>query len=215
MPTPRRALVLVDVQNEYFTPKGPLEIYYPNRFDSLGHITRAIDFAEQQGIPIVSVQHEYPVGAPVFAVGSEGWKLHPEVASRRTDGWKHVVKHYSSVFADTDFEAWLRQHDIDTITLVGYMSNNCELATAAAAEPLGITVELLSDASGAIHLANAAGAISAEQLHEALMVLLHSSLASVGTTSAWVQAVEAKVALPTSDLGTSARQGQAAFPQHG
>lgn len=205
----RRALVIVDVQNEYFG--GPLEIQYPDRTESLANITRIIDLAEEQGLPIAVVQHETPAGAPVFAAGSHGWDLHPEVASRRTDAWKHFTKTYASVFAGTDFEAWLRENRIDTITLVGYMTNNCDLATAAAAEPLGFNVEVLSDASGAIHLANEAGKVSARQLHEALLVLLHSNFAAVASTGDWAKAVEAGTALAKSDLGSSAMQGRDAF----
>lgn len=207
----RRALVIIDVQNDYFTAGGPLEIQYPARNKSLANITKAIDVAERQGMPIAMVQHQYPAGAPVFAEGSDGWKLHPEISSRRQDSWKHLVKSYASVFAGTDFDAWLRENDIEAITLVGYMTNNCDLATAAAAEPLGIGVEVLSDASGAIHLANEAGQVGAQQLHEALMVLLHSNFAAVATTNDWVKAAEAGTGLPKGDLGSSAVQGRAAF----
>lgn len=207
----RRALVIIDVQNDYFTAGGPLEIQYPDRNESLANITRVIDLAEKQGMPIAVVQHQYPAGAPVFAEGSEGWKLHPEIASRHKDSWKHLVKSYASVFAGTDFEPWLRENDIEAITLVGYMTNNCDLATAAAAEPLGFAVEVLSDASGAIHLANEAGQVGAQQLHETLMVLLHSNFATAATTNDWVQAVESGAALPKGDLGSSAVRGQAAF----
>lgn len=207
----RRALVIIDVQNEYFTDEGPLAIQYPDRNDSLVNITRAIDLAQAQDMPIAMIQHQLPAGAPVFAEGSEGWHLHPEIASRCKDSWKHIAKSYASVFAGTDFEAWLRSNDVEAITLVGYMTNNCDLATAAAAEPLGIAVEVLSDASGAIHLANEAGQVGAQQLHETLMVLLHSNFATVATTNDWAEAVETGADLPKGDLGSSAMQGKAAF----
>lgn len=207
----RRALVIVDVQNEYFAEDGPLAIQYPERNGSLNNITRAIDLAEAQGMPIALVQHQYPAGAPVFAEGSEGWELHPDIASRRKDSWKHIVKSYASVFAGTDFESWLREKSVDTITVIGYMTNNCDLATAAAAEPLGIAVEILSDASGAIHLANEVGQVDAQQLHETLLVLLHSNFATVSTTVDWARAVDAGRALPPGDLGSSAIRGRAAF----
>ncbi len=209
MAQPTRALVIVDVQKEYFG--GPLEIQYPDCSESLTNITTVIDAAEAQGLPVVVVQHEAPADSPVFAEGSQGWDLHPDVAARRRDSWKRIGKSYASVFAGTDFEDWLRGNSIDTITLVGYMTNNCDIATAAAAEPLGFTVELLSDASGAIHLANEAGQASARQVHEALMVLLQSNFAAVATTQEWLKAVETGAALPQSDLGTSAMQGRAAF----
>ena len=53
--------------------------------------------------------------------------------------------------------------------------------------------------------------MSAEQLHDTLLVLLQSNFAAVATTDAWVAAVESGQALPKSDLGTSAMQGRAAF----
>lgn len=209
MAQPSRALVVVDVQNEYFS--GPLEIQYPDRNESLANINSAIDAAHAQGLPIAVVRHVAPAESPVFAEGSRGWELHPDIASRRRESWKEVGKSYASVFAGTDFELWLRENRINTITLVGYMTNNCDLATAAAAEPLGFSVEVLSDASGAIHLANAAGKVSAQQMHEALMVLLNSNFAAVATTQEWMQAVEKGAELPQSDLGSSAMQGRAAF----
>src|SRR5687767_4547197 len=39
------------------------------------------------------------------------------------------------------------------------MTNNCDIATAVAAEELGIAAEILSDAWGAIHLANEIGKV--------------------------------------------------------
>lgn len=66
-------------------------------------------------------------------------------------------------------------------------------------------------ATGAIHLANAQGQVSAEQLHTTLMVLMNSNFAAVATTDEWLGAVDAGLALERSDLGTSALQGQSAF----
>lgn len=59
------------------------------------------------------------------------------------------------------------------------MTNNCDIATAVGAEDLGLTAEILADASGAIRLANEAGKVSADQLHQTLLVLLHSNFAAV------------------------------------
>ncbi|MFC7343941.1 cysteine hydrolase family protein [Saccharopolyspora griseoalba] len=208
MNAPRRALVVIDVQQEYF--QGPLAVQHPPRDESLPRIARAVDSAVEAGVPVITVQHEYPAGAPVFAVGSEGWQLHPEIERRAEAASKHVVKGFSSVFTAGDLTEWLRANDIDTLTLVGYMTNNCVLATAAAAEPLGFAVEVLSDATGAIHLANEAGKVSAQQVHETLMVLLHSNWAAVSDTDTWAGAVSDQKPLPKSDLGTSAVRGQAA-----
>jgi nicotinamidase-related amidase len=209
MTTPRRALVVVDVQQEYFT--GILQIQAPSREETLANIVAALDVARRDDLPVVVVQHQLPEGSPVFAVGSQSWSLHPEIERRLEPSWKRATKDKGSVFAGTDVAAWLAEREVDTVTIVGYMTNNCDLATAVGAEELGLAAEVLSDASGAIHLANEVGKVSADELHRMLLVLLHSNFAAVATTDAWAAAVSAGEPLPKSDLGTSATQGRAAF----
>lgn len=211
MSTPRRALVLVDIQQQYFS--GLLEIQYPPHEQSLPQITAAIDAATAAGIPIAVVQHTAGEGAPVFAPGTPEYELHPEIESRRTETWKSVVKQYGSVYADTNLTQWLRDQDVDTVTLVGYMTNNCILGSAVEAEALGFTTEVLSDATGAINIANDAGFADARTVHTTLLALLHSNWASVSTTDAWTTALTAQQALPGGDLGTSATTGAARATQ--
>ncbi|MET4168359.1 MULTISPECIES: isochorismatase family protein [Gordonia] len=200
---------MVDIQNTYFD--GPLAIQYPPRDTSLSNITRIIDHAEANGIPVAVVQHTLPAEAPVFAEGSPAWELHPDVAGRVTPSWKSVHKSVGSVFGGTDLADWLRTRDVDTITLVGYMTNNCDLASAAGAEELGFGVEIISDATGAIHLANAAGKVSAEDVHNTLMALLNSNFAAVATTDAWIEAITSGTGLDRDNLVNSAIEGRNAF----
>jgi nicotinamidase-related amidase len=209
MTDPRRALIVVDVQQEYFT--GILQIQAPSRDQTLTNIVAAIEVAHAQNLPVVVVQHQLPEGAPVFGAGSESWSLHPEIEQRLQPGWKRVTKDKASVFAGTDVAVWLARQGVDTITIVGYMTNNCDLATAVGAEELGLSAEVLADATGAIHLANEAGKVSAEQLHETLLVLLHSNFAAVTATEVWTAAVKDGAAIQKSDLRTSATQGRVAF----
>jgi nicotinamidase-related amidase len=206
MTAPRRALIVVDVQQDYFD--GPLEIQYPPRGDTLANIITAIDTATDHEVPVVLVQHQMPDGAPVFVEGTEGWQLHPEIDRRVGAAAKRVHKVYGSVFAGTDVADWLRQRHIDTITIVGHMANNCDLATAVEAEGLGFTTEILSDATGAIHLANEAGTVSAQTLHDTLMVLFQSNFAAVTSTEKWIAAVDSGTASDKNNLVVSALQGR-------
>ncbi|MFA4841505.1 MAG: isochorismatase family protein [Agrococcus sp.] len=205
MNAPRRALVVIDVQNEYFA--GPLEIQYPPHGESLPMIAKAIDAANAAGIPVIAVQHSAGPGAPVFDPGTDAFRLHSEVADRARGGWKSVVKQYGSVYAQTDVAEWLRAQQVDTVTLLGYMTNNCVLASAVEGEGHGFTTEVLSDATGAIHLANDAGFVDAKTVHTTLLTLLASNYAAVGTTDEWVSALHAQAPLAKSDLGSSAVGG--------
>jgi len=209
MTAPRRALIVIDAQQEYF--EGLLPVQYPDRDASIARIDSALEAAEQAGVPVVLVQHELPAEAPVFAAGSPTWQNHPSVAAHEERAAYRLRKQFSSIFAGTDLEEWLRGQDVDTVTLVGYMTNNCVIGSAAAAEPLGFSVEVLSDATGAVDLANEAGRAPAKQVHETLMALLQSNWAAVADTATWADALQVGEALGKSDLPTSAAQGRHAI----
>ncbi|MFG3257356.1 cysteine hydrolase family protein [Streptomyces sp. NPDC048172] len=182
----KRALVVIDVQNEYVT--GGLPIAYPNVEHSLGNIADAMDAARAAGIPVVVVQHTAPEESPIFARGSHGFALHPTVTERPYD---HLVeKSLPSSFTGTDLDDWLRGHGIDTVTIAGYMTQNCDESTARAAAHRGYTVEFLSDATGTLDLSNRAGGVSAEDLHNSVLVVMQSAFAAVTTTADWLETVE-------------------------
>ncbi len=204
---PRRALVVIDIQQEYFD--GPLAIQFPPREDALARVLDAIVVAQEFDLPIVIVQHESPATSPVFAAGSASQQLHPQLDDRMRPEWLRIVKRFASVFDETELVSWCRDNEIDTLTLVGFMTNNCVLATAAGAAPHGLSVEVLSDATGAINLSNEAGSLSARQIHKALMILLHSNFAAVTTTDQWDAYVRDQVAAPKSNLIASATQSPA------
>ena len=205
MSAPRRALIVIDAQQEYFD--GLLQIQYPDREQSVAAIANTMDEASKAGIPVVVVQHQAPAGFPVFAPESSTFAQHPQVRARVEAADHKFTKGYASIFAGTGLEEWLREREIDTLTLVGYMTNNCVIGSAAAAEPLGFSVEVLSDATGAIGIANAAGSIPAQQVHETLMAVLNSNWASVATSAAWASAAAEGSALPGGNLIESAARG--------
>ena len=184
--TPRRALLVIDVQNEYFT--GQLPIEYPPVDISLPNITAAMQAARAAGVPVIVVQHDAPPGSPVFAKGSASWQLHPQVAAIEAD--HHIHKTMGSAFADTGLRAWLAGKDIDTLTIVGYMTHNCDAATIYQASHDGLQVEFLADATGSLPYENAAGKASAEEIHRVYRTVFHSNFAAVASTADWLKAVE-------------------------
>lgn len=194
--SPRRALLVIDVQNEYFT--GKLRIEYPPVETSLPNIARAMDAAQAAGVPVIVVQHDSPEGFPVFAKGSPAWQLHPLVAERKAD--HRINKSLASVFAGTDLHQWLSDHGVDTLTIVGYMTHNCDAATIYQASHDGLKVEVLSDATGALPYENAAGRASAEEIHRVFCTVFHSSFAAVTTTDEWVAAAREGRALELDNV---------------
>lgn len=198
---PRRALVVIDVQKEYFT--GGLLIEYPPVEQTLPNIGRAMDAAHAAGIPVVVVQNSSPASSPLFAKGSAQWELHETVASRPRDHF--IEKDWPSVYTGTDFADWLEKNRIDTLTIVGYMTHNCDASTIFEATHRGLHVEFLQDASGAVPYANEAGQASAEEIHRVFSVVFHTRFAAVGSTDAWIEAVQAGQTLKKSNILVSNR----------
>ncbi|WP_246691813.1 cysteine hydrolase family protein [Mesorhizobium sp. WSM4307] len=151
--TPRRALIVIDVQNDY--DGGNLAIQHPPFRDSVVNVARAMDAAAAAGIKVVVIKQMAPESSPIFAKSSHGGELHPEIARRGRD--HYVEKTLPSAFTGTDLEAWLRANAIDTLTVVGYMTHNCDLSTIIHAVHMGFAVEFLSDATGSVPYANSAG----------------------------------------------------------
>ena len=179
----RRALVVIDVQNDYVGGKLPIE--YPPVELSLANIGKAMDAAKAALIPVVVVQNVLPEGAPVLAKGTPGAELHGTVTSR---GWDHyVLKNLPSAFAETDLEQWLRAREVDTITVVGYMSHNCDLSTVLQGAHAGFAMEFLSDATGSLPYANRAGSASAEEIHRVVTVVMQARFAAVLGTDEWIE----------------------------
>ena len=178
----KRALLVIDVQNEYFT--GKLPITYPA--GSLTSILSAMDAAPAHDVPVVAIQHASPQpDAVVFRKGSKEWELHPEVAARRHDVLIH--KSLPGSFTGTELEAWLRERGVQTIAIAGYMTQMCCDTTARQAMHLGFGVEFLSDATGTLAIRNQAGEISAEELHRAILVTQQMRFSRVTKTGDWIK----------------------------
>ncbi len=204
MSDPRRALLVIDVQNEYVT--GRLRIEYPEVHGSLAHIGQAMDAAHTAGIPIAVIQH-YAMGASLFARGSTGWELHETVSRRPYD--LLVEKTEPSALAGTKLGAWLKAWAVDTLTVAGYMTHNCDDATIRHAVHSGFAVEFLADAAGSVSYWNAAGGASAADIHRAFIVVLQSRFAAVTTTDAWIDSLRTGAPLARDTILGSHERGRA------
>lgn len=177
-----RALLVIDVQNEYFT--GKVKITHPP--GSLDNILKIMDCARANGIPIAVVQHTAPQkDSPVFRKGTEGWDLHPEIACRKHD---HLVeKNLPGSFTGTDLESWLRANQVDTVVICGYMTQMCCDTTARQAFHRGFAAEFIADATGTLAISNSAGSVTAEELHRAILVTQAMRFSKVLTAGQWIE----------------------------
>lgn len=180
----KRALLIIDVQNEYFS--GALPVTHPA--GSLDNILRAADAAKAHGMPMAVIQHTaLDDRSPVFALGSPGWELHPAVASLDYD--LHIEKRLPGSFTATGLNDWLTKWGVQTVVITGYMTQMCCDTTSRQAFHRGYDVEFLSDATGTLGLSNPAGSITAEDLHRAVLITQAARFATVLSTEEWIAAL--------------------------
>jgi nicotinamidase-related amidase len=174
-----RALLIIDVQNEYFT--GALPITHP-----AGHLERILKVMDAAAgrIPTVVIRH-HTEGRPIFRKGSKEWELHPEVAARPRD--LLIEKSLPGSFTNTPLEEWLRERGITTVSIAGYMTHMCCDTTARQAVHRGFKSEFLSDATGTLPLSNAGGTVTAEELQRSILAAQAQLLSEVLPSDQWIE----------------------------
>lgn len=178
------ALIVIDVQEEYFS--GALPIEFPPRQSSLELITSAMDHAASASIPVVVVRHNGEPSEGSFEPDSPTWALRPEVADRPHD--LLVDKRLPGSFTGTGLEQWLADRGIDHITIVGYMTNVCCDTTARQALHRGLGATLLHDALGVPSMPDIDGnPVDAQVLQRAALAPLALIGVDVTSTNAWIE----------------------------
>lgn len=179
-----RALIVIDVQREYFD--GALPVTYPA--GHLENILKVMDEAKTKRIPTAVVRHHQPdPDSPIFRLESDGWQLHSEVEKRNRDIL--VDKQLPGSFTKTELESWLRRIGADTVCITGYMTQMCCDTTARQAFHLGYKVEFLSDATGTLDVENKAGAVTAKQLQDSILVSQQMFISDVIDSTEWLSRI--------------------------
>lgn len=176
----KRALLVIDVQEEYFT--GALPVTYPA--NSFSNILAAVDTASEHRVPVILIRHEATQPrATAFARNSRGWAIREELLAK--DHLCIVDKKMPGSFTGTGLEEILKNLDVDTLVICGYMTQMCCDTTARQAVHLGFAVEFLSDATGTLTVENEAGKIAAGDLHRAILITQAMRFSQVITTREW------------------------------
>lgn len=170
-----KALIVVDIQNDYFT--GGL--WPVDDMERVANTAREVlDAARSDGTPVFHVRHEAASdSAPFFRPGTPGADIHPAVAP--LPGEAVILKNRPNSFVGTDLQEQLERADITDVTIIGAMTQMCIDATARAARDLGYGVTLVADACGAKAQSFAGTALSAQQVQAAFLGPLGMSYVTV------------------------------------
>ncbi len=181
----KRALLVIDVQREYFD--GALPITHPH--GHLETILKTMDEAAKAGIPTAVIRHhQADPESPMFRLNSDAWQLHDEVEQRPRNIL--IDKQLPGAFTDTGLDAWLKQVGADCVGVSGYMTHMCCDNTARQAFHNGYQVEFLSDATGTLDVENQAGSAPAEQLQNSVLVAQQMFISEVLSSEDWIDRLQ-------------------------
>lgn len=173
-----RALIVVDIQNDYF-PGGKWPLSGVEA--AADNAAQVIAAARAAGDLVVHVRHEFPsADAPFFVPGSEGAQIHAKVRSQGDE--PVVLKHQINAFRETELAQLLASRGIKELVIVGNMSHICIDGVTRAAVDFGYQATVIHDACAACDQQFNGLTIPAAHVHGAFMAALAFGYASVVST---------------------------------
>lgn len=169
------ALIVVDVQQSF-----PHRHYFQEKYmpSFMAHIQKLIDGAVAKNVPVVQIFHVEPEGAFSKASGHvrtlEGISITPDVT---------IEKNMHSAFIGTNLDAWLKQRNINKITICGIRTEQCCETTTRHGSDLGYKVNYVTDATLTFDMQHPDGSsLSADEIKhrtETVLVDRFTSILSV------------------------------------
>lgn len=162
----KEALLLIDIQDVYFTP-GPLLLYKPK--ETADKAAQILSRFREENKLVIHVQHNF--------------KMFSEINKRvkPIDGEKIIHKDYPSSFLNTDLQGYLSENLVEKIVVAGMMSHMCVDTTVRACQDYGYEVTVIEDACTTKSLKFKGEKIPAQTVHGAFMAALDGMFAKVVT----------------------------------
>ncbi|TAN27605.1 MAG: cysteine hydrolase [Actinomycetota bacterium] len=191
----KTAMIVVDMENDFVVNGAPMQS--KQALAMADRLAETLTFCRSVGLRIVYTAHVHrqdgcdmglyddlypPIEQRSALVdGTPGVEIYPVLAPAPGE---HVIKkHRYSAFFATDLDLILREWGIDSVVISGTTTENCCHATARDAMFRNYKVAFLSDGTGTFDYPDVGyGAMSADDVHQATLVILAFSTAHVMTT---------------------------------
>lgn len=177
------ALLLIDIQNFYFEHEGSrLDDAKPSALNA----RRVLQLFRELGLPVFHIAHRATF--PECKPGRTEYlrRIYKEVEPLKSE--PVIWKDYPSAFLETTLQKQLDEKHIDSLVIVGMMSQMCVSTTARAAQDHHYDVTVVHDACAAPALRFMGEQIPAKTVHAAHMAALEGFFATLKSTDELVDA---------------------------
>ncbi len=177
------ALILIDIQNDYFTG-GTMELYQSEKAcENAGKILRKF---RKEKRPVIHIQHNSTrEGATFFIPNTRGVEIHKNVAPLKDE--KVIVKHYPNSFRETELLETLRELQVEKLVIFGMMTHMCLDATVRASKDFGFECVVIGDACATKDLEINGEKVKAKEVQKSFLAALSYFYANVMTTRNYLE----------------------------
>ena len=178
----KTALLIVDVQNDYF-PDGRNELV--GSIEASLRIKTIIEEFRRKNLEIIYIQHisKSPT-ATFFLSNTAGVAIYKNVYPNKED--KIFIKHYPNSFRETGLNEYCKNKCIDTLVIVGMMSHMCIDTTVRAGYDLGYKIVVLRDCCATKDLRMGEKIVKAEEVQIAYMAAIKGTFGEVKTVEEYM-----------------------------
>jgi len=188
-----RILLVIDCQKIYSLDESETKVEGVEK--SLANINEIIKSFNEKGLPIVYVRHIHK------ADGSDAGKMFSFTGTEEEVGFventeeveymdnllivdnpTEIIKQRYSAFVGTSLSSIIQEKNIDTVVIVGYMTNFCCESTARDAHDRDLYVDFILDATGTPDLEN----LTQEEIKNATAETLASGYANIYQTNEYL-----------------------------
>ncbi len=178
-----QALLLIDIQNDYFTNGAMALVGMEAAADKAALLLQAF---RTTGRPVYHIRHlSLREGSTFFLPGTPGADLHQAVQPLAEE--VVIEKHFPNSFRGTGLLEQCRRDAIDQLVICGAMSHMCIDATTRAAFDLEFSCQVIADACATRNLVFAGREVQAADVHASFMAALHAVYAQVMTSADFQQ----------------------------
>lgn len=169
----KTALILIDIQNIYFT-EGPMMLYEP--LAAAEKAGRILEWFRERDLPVIHVKHVFKEHESKQSMQYLN-EIHDLVKPLTSE--KVIEKHYPSAFLNTSLQECLKEMQIKDLVVVGMMSHMCVDTTVRACQDYGYQVTVIEDACTTKSLLWHDRRIDATTVHQSFMAAINGKFARV------------------------------------
>lgn len=175
----KTALILIDIQNIYFT-EGTYLLHEPEKAAAVA--SKVLEDFRQKNLPVIHVKHNF--GGKVIGKIAKGINAINDAVLPLSNE-KIVNKNHPNSFLKTDLLPTLQAEKVTDVVIAGMMSHMCVDTTVRACQDYGYSVTVIQDACTTKDLKWRGEIIDAVTVHKSFMAALDGMFAKVVDYEEW------------------------------